>query len=287
MPRSRILAALVIVPMVIVGCGAQRPETVAATPAPVVTITSPSAVETTTTNAAPETVDPETTDAEEPDATDEPDTEDIEPEENEPTSQCTEGSLENCYSFSGMQNFYDAAIKFVNDFLAGSYRSMPRPSHYYYIDSGDSMDSPCGGSDDSAYEYCPVSRSVYLGQDQLWKFYHEAGDAAAVVGLSHELGHHIQEVVGVPRSSIPRLTIPHENQADCVAGAFISYADRQGWLEPDDIGDIETMLEMIASSEGPTRDHGTLSERTEAMERGASGGLYACNAYYPATPLIS
>jgi len=44
---------------------------------------------------------------------------------------------------------------------------------------------------------------------------------------------------------------------------------------------------MVASSEGPTRDHGTLSERTAAMRRGASDGLYACNAFYPSTPLIS
>jgi len=72
-----------------------------------------------------------------------------------------------------------------------------------------------------------------------------------------------------------------------VAGAFVRYADRQGWLESDDVQDIDALLEMIASSEGPTRDHGTLSERASAMRRGASGGLHACNAFYPATPLIT
>jgi hypothetical protein len=66
------------------------------------------------------------------------------------------------------------------------------------------------------------------------------------------------------------------------------YASNQGWLEyPDDIGDVDGLLQVIADAEGPTRTHGDLSERTQSLLAGFQGGLPACNAFYPDTPVIT
>lgn len=202
------------------------------------------------------------------------------------TDTCPNNSLENCYSYAQMQQFYNAAITYVDRFFSATYQNLPRPSHYYYLAAGTAPSTPCGPQNDRAYAYCPADHSVYLGQNQLWTFYHEAGDSAAVIGLAHEGGHHIQSIAGVPEPRTFAESIRHENQADCVAGAFVRFVIRSGWLEQDDVGDVRTLLGMIASSESPTRNHGTLAERAASMLLGLNGGVPACNAFYPATPII-
>ena len=49
---------------------------------------------------------------------------------------------------------------------------------------------------------------------------------------------------------------------------------------------IDQMLQIIQDYEGPERNHGTLSERAEAITIGVQGGLVACNDWFPQTPLI-
>jgi predicted metalloprotease len=80
--------------------------------------------------------------------------------------------------------------------------------------------------------------------------------------------------------------IPLENQAACIPGASAQYADAQGWLETDDDnGDVETLMQLIGSRESRARDHGTAAERAEAFELSYEGGIAACNAYFPNSPL--
>ena len=49
----------------------------------------------------------------------------------------------------------------------------------------------------------------------------------------------------------------------------------------DDFDDIGSLLDEIASSEGPGRDHGTVDERQGSFRIGLEGGLYDCNDYSP------
>ncbi len=143
-----------------------------------------------------------------------------------------------------------------------------------------------GQSSSASFEYCPADQTIYVGQDTLWLFYNESGDAAPAVGMAHEWGHHVQSLVGVPLPRTTRHSVAFENQADCLSGAWTRFTDTQGRLEyPDDIEDIETLLPMIASAEGPDRDHGTLEERARSFDRGFSGDVAACNAYFPESPL--
>ena len=78
-----------------------------------------------------------------------------------------------------------------------------------------------------------------------------------------------------------------ENQADCVAGAWLKYADEQGWLEQEDVGSIVTYVKLIASAETTSRDHGDLKERASALRKGLRRGLTSCNSFYPSTPILT
>lgn len=199
---------------------------------------------------------------------------------------CPGGSLENCFDEGQMQAFLNQAVVFVHAFSDERYAKMPHPAGYRLIEEGRTAQTACGPVDEMTYAYCPGDDGVYIGQKQLWLFYSKIGDAAAVVGLAHEYGHHIQTVAGVPNERTPRGQVAHENQADCIAGAFVGWAKEKGYLEDDDAQDISELVRAIASSEDdPNRDHGTLSEREASMSTGIREGLSGCSAFFPDTPV--
>ena len=195
-----------------------------------------------------------------------------------------------------MEDFYDFMVEtsrlyFHSVFTLGTF---PEPVHFWIVDHGTTAASGCRARDGSmtarsdAYFYCGSDRAVYLGQDELWHYYHDIGDAAAIMAFAHEWGHHLQEVAGVYDHELTQAeTINAENQADCVAGAFGGWAiDTQIW-EPQDSPNTASLVEEIASSENnPNREHGTLQQREDSMIRGLDGGLFACNAFNADKPLI-
>ena len=197
--------------------------------------------------------------------------------------------MEGCYGYEDMQAYADQIIPMVEAFFDDTYADMPHPKGYVYIPEGQAASSPCGSTPaEEAYFYCSGDDKIYLGQPLMWAFYSEAGDAAPAVGLAHEWGHHVQNVVGVPpRETLSQVgQIYRENQADCISGAWVAYADEQGWLNyPDDLGDIETLLLMVAEYE-PGRTHGDLDERTNSLVKGYTDGLQDCNGFFPDTPVI-
>jgi predicted metalloprotease len=196
------------------------------------------------------------------------------------------GSLEGCFSYAEMDDYLDAIVPMVAQFFETAYPDVAGPRDIVYIPHGRAAAS-CGGySDSMAYEYCTANQTIYVGQDLLWSFYRQAGDAAPAIGLAHEWGHHLQYMLNVPLARTASQSIKFENQADCISGAWARYADEQGWLETDDdIADIEVLLEAIGSSESSARDHGTPSERADAFYRAYEKGIEACNAYFPASPI--
>jgi hypothetical protein len=204
-------------------------------------------------------------------------------------------SLENCYAYEEMGTFLDVAWGLVNDFIRDQYDSRLFRVRLQYVPHGDSGDERCtDGSgpaqyNDMSYEFCAPDETIFIGQDRLWQFYSDIGDAAAVMGLAHEYGHSLQAAQEVPPATTPAGNIPHENQADCVAGAWFRYAEEVGITEdPDDLQDLKAMLELIGSSESDEdRDHGTTAERSDAVNLGIAGGIESCNSYFPETPLRS
>lgn len=202
-------------------------------------------------------------------------------------------SLEKCYGYDEMNEFLYAAWGLVNEFVAANYQPRLFDVHLRYVAHGESGDEGCqndSGSTrftDRSYEYCAADGTVYIGQDEIWQFYSSIGDVAAVVGLAHEYGHALQHSHGVQEARSPAQSVRLEDQADCVGGAWFAWADAKGMVEyPDDLRDLTGLLHLIGSSEDdPNRDHGTTAERTAALRVGTTGGLDACNAFAPATPL--
>jgi predicted metalloprotease len=193
-------------------------------------------------------------------------------------------SLDNCYSHDQMQKFADLSIGLVERFYDATYKQMPHPNGFIFIADGTTTPA-CGETLlDTAYEYCSADEEIYLGQETEWMLYKDFGSIGPVVALAHEWGHHAQFSVGIPQPATNAESIQHENQADCMAGAWAAWAadPSQNYLEyPKDLENIAALMTAIASAEGPSRDHGTTAQRERSFSLGFGGSVSACNAYYP------
>jgi len=150
--------------------------------------------------------------------------------------------------------------------------------------------------------YCPADQKVYLDLgfwDQLRR-YGASGEFAQAYVVAHEIGHHVQNVLGIERKvrgiqqqnpqAGNRLSVAMELQADCFAGVWAnSSADRQ----IIDQADVKTGLQAAAAvgddrlqkmSQGyVTPDsftHGSSQQRMAWFNRGLqSGQVSACNTF--------
>lgn len=203
-----------------------------------------------------------------------------------PTSSCAGGELDNCYSEGQMGQFLEVGHQMVTDYL-NQIGAPSRPT-LIYVAEGHSANSGCGGQDDQAYDFCPADNTVYIGQAGLWGYYRQYGAAGPIAGLAHEHGHFMQAITGVPDPQTDAEKIRLEDQADCVAGAFVGYLQTLGEVEyPQDFRNLGDFLRAIGSREGPGRDHGTPTERVQSFEKGLFGHLRACNDFYPRTPIAA
>lgn len=114
----------------------------------------------------------------------------------------------------------------------------------------------CGlGSAAAGPFYCPPDNSIYIDLSfyrDLSNKYQAPGDFAMAYVLAHEVGHHIQNEIGVmdsyqqavsqTRSEAARnqLNVRLELQADYLAGVWAHYAEEQGLLE---VGDLEEAMQ--------------------------------------------
>jgi hypothetical protein len=115
-----------------------------------------------------------------------------------------------------------------------------------------STDSGCGvGSAEMGPFYCPPDRTVYLDLtffDELARL-GGPGDFAAAYVIGHEVGHHVQTLLGTSdqvrrdqarasEAEANALSVGLELQADCYAGVWANHAERERrWLEPGDVNE--------------------------------------------------
>jgi predicted metalloprotease len=171
----------------------------------------------------------------------------------------------------------------------------------------DAIQSACGSAESATGPfYCPEDREVYLDLgffNQLSQQLGAPGDFAQAYVITHELGHHVQTLLGLnARASSSRQTGPEsasvalELQADCFAGVWGHAAAQPGRAAAGkvalDPGDLEEALRAAAAigddrlqkmSTGrvmPERfTHGTSAQRVESFTRGMdSGDPQACIA---------
>jgi hypothetical protein len=179
----------------------------------------------------------------------------------------------------------------------------------------DAVESACGFAQAATGPfYCPSDRRVYLDLsffDELHRRFGAPGDFAQAYVIAHEIGHHVQTVMGIDsqvrqrQASNPAqrnaLSVRMELQADCFAGVWGHHAAKEGrhasgGVELED-GDIEEGLNAAAAI-GDDRiqrrtsgrispesfTHGSSAQRVEWFRRGfRSGDPNECNSFESGT----
>jgi hypothetical protein len=149
--------------------------------------------------------------------------------------------------------------------------------------SGCTDETGPAGFDQDSYFYCGPDGAIYVGQEMMWDLYKEAGPIAPAMGLAHEWGHHLQKERHVQKSSQKK----YENQADCVAGAWLLYENSKGLFKgAGDDATVSAMAMMLADAEGRSLSHGMDLERLLAFTKGDTQGLAnGCDQLTPGTPI--
>jgi uncharacterized protein len=153
--------------------------------------------------------------------------------------------------------------------------------------------------------YCPADRKVYIDLSfygDLKNKFGAPGDFAQAYVIAHEIGHHVQNLVGIAdkvnslraqagQTESNKLSVLMELQADCLAGVWAHHADRTRQILEE--GDVEEALNA-ASSIGDDRlqrqargtvapdsfTHGSSAQRVQWFKRGLeTGSLGQCNTF--------
>ncbi len=167
------------------------------------------------------------------------------------------------------------------------------------------VQSACGfASSASGPFYCPGDRQVYIDLnffDELANRFGASGDFAQAYVLAHEVGHHVQNLVGVlPRFNAARQSMTQEEQnamsvrvelqADCFAGIWAHFTDQRGLIEQGDIEEALNAANQIGDDTIQQRtqgyvvpesfSHGTSEQRMTWFQRGFdSGRLDQCDTF--------
>jgi predicted metalloprotease len=168
----------------------------------------------------------------------------------------------------------------------------------------DGIRSGCGvaGSATGPF-YCPGDQKVYLDLsffDELDRRFGAAGDFAQAYVITHEIGHHVQNLLGIERrfrqsqqmnpGSANSLSVRMELQADCFAGVWGHSTAQRQVLEQGDveeglraaaaIGDdrLQKMGQGYVNPESFT--HGSSQQRVQWFRRGLeTGDVRSCDTF--------
>jgi hypothetical protein len=187
-------------------------------------------------------------------------------------------------------------------YFAAQNSEYPQPSMIIY--SG-GVDSGCGFAQSAVGPfYCPVDQNLYIDLDFFYdlKNRHDApGDFAQAYVIAHEVGHHLQNVLGVLEqgeqmkqgqsgAAANQISVSTELMADCFAGVWAADTNNKGLIEE---GDIEEALNAASQIGDDTLQrkaqgrvvpdsftHGSSAQRYEWFKRGYDNGeLESCNTF--------
>lgn len=163
----------------------------------------------------------------------------------------------------------------------------------------------CGtGSASAGPFYCPADQKLYIDlsfYNTMKRDLGAEGDAAFAYVLAHEVGHHVQTITGtiqkvnqeqakVNKRTANALSVKLELQADCYAGVWGHYAEKDGLFEAGDIEEAynaaravgdDTLQQRAQGYTVPhTYTHGTSAQRQLWFERGfKTGDVNQCNTF--------
>jgi predicted metalloprotease len=151
--------------------------------------------------------------------------------------------------------------------------------------------------------YCPVDERAYIDlgfYDELRRRFGAPGDFAQAYVLAHEIGHHVQHVLGTDtrvrqvQQSRPgmanELSVRMELQADCYAGVWANSTEQRRLLEAGDVeeglgaaaavGDDRIQRQTTGTVRPESFTHGSSAQRMEWFKRGlGSGSPEACDTF--------
>jgi hypothetical protein len=157
--------------------------------------------------------------------------------------------------------------------------------------------SGCGGATSSSGPfYCPADYKLYIDlsfYDELRNKFGAPGDFAMAYVVAHEVGHHIQNLMGtsekvqrlrgrVSQEEYNRYSVRLELQADFLAGVFAHYIQNKGYLEAGDIqeamnaanaiGDDRLQKQAQGYAVPESFTHGTSAQRMYWFKKGYQTG---------------
>jgi len=170
----------------------------------------------------------------------------------------------------------------------------------------EAIPTACGtGSAAAGPFYCPLDRKVYLDLSffqQLGDEFQAPGQFAQAYVLAHEVGHHVQNLLGIAdrvrdaqehasKTQANQLSVKLELQADCFAGVWANHADETKHILEQ--GDVESALRAASAVGDDTLQrraqgfvvpdsftHGTSAERVGWFKRGLAGGsIRSCDTF--------
>ena len=189
------------------------------------------------------------------------------------------------------------------DLFRQANRDYPKPTLVLF--SG-AVQSACGFAQAAMGPfYCPPDRKLYIDLSfyrELQNRFRAPGDFAQAYVIAHEVGHHVQNVLGImdrvaalrsrmSQADANALSVRVELQADCFAGIWAHHANRLRQILEQ--GDLEEALNA-ASAIGDDRlqkrsrgyvvpesfTHGTSAQRQHWFRRGFEAGeMSACNTF--------
>jgi predicted metalloprotease len=162
----------------------------------------------------------------------------------------------------------------------------------------DQVNTGCGPATSAVGPfYCPADAEVYIDLEffrELSDRFGAPGDFAQAYVVAHEIGHHVQNLLGISdevrqrqqaagsQAEANRLSVGLELQADCLAGIWAHSVYARGDLEPGDIeeglaaaeavGDDRIQAQAGMTVDPETWTHGSSAERQEWFDRGFESG---------------
>jgi predicted metalloprotease len=206
----------------------------------------------------------------------------------------------------------DKTVQFIsfvlNDVQDTWTRELAKTDHPYQhaklVLFTDETRSGCGEAQSSTGPfYCPADHKVYIDLGfyrELQDRFGAPGEFAEAYVLAHEIGHHVQNLLGIDRqvrrlqssqpSAANAMSVKLELQADCLAGVWGHSTDQRHLLEQ---GDVESGL-RAAAAVGDDRlqrmatgtvhpeswTHGSSAERVRWFKTGFdSGDINRCDTF--------
>ena len=206
-----------------------------------------------------------------------------------------------------LADFVSVVLADTEDVWHGIFRQMGRtyqePTLVLFTDAAESA---CGFAQSAVGPfYCPTDHKVYIDLSfyhDLKERFHAPGDFAQAYVIAHEVGHHVQTLLGISQdvgsdqerpgeTEMNRLSVLQELQADCFAGVWAYHADKTRKIVEE--GDIEEGLNAAASigddriqmqSRGylspESFTHGSSKQRVQWFRRGIkSGDIKDCDTF--------